>query len=313
MDQPSKTTTPSLPFALLQGALCLTLGLPLGGCALDEEPEDLDDDPLALEDDQFRAGECEVVPLHQYFSSGMLDHLYTDDWESMGRAAGSGGYAWAGIEGYGCANAATGTVPLHEYVRSTIPPNIVDTNHFYSTTYYGQTIDDPIEDYVYLGIVAYVYPSSGSGKKSLNQYYSHNISGTGKRDHFYTTNPNPALDPNWGYGSPTTQGYLKMGHGLQEVPIGYDYDRTLNFYSLPFRFKLWYPADGNFTVYERCVDPSSPDYNEIYRWEVRSFNDGILNLDLASGDECYLRDVGVHVGEWFVRRVSYEGPVSFSY
>lgn len=135
-----------------------------------------------------------LIPLYDYWSSAVTDHIYTIDRGDAGLAYYS--YGYSGIVGYLSSTPRSGFIPLYRYNNVTVHDHIYTTvRNDAGLAYYG---------YDFERIEAYVMSTSASGFVPLNRYNNTTI-----WDHIYSPVRNDGGYGYYGYVFEGIEGYVK--------------------------------------------------------------------------------------------------------
>lgn len=122
-----------------------------------------------------------ATPFYRYYNGGVMDHLYTRDWNELRR--GGNGWTYEGTECKLYGSQVPGTVPLYRYFKPIFNGFF---NHFYTTNIraIGTGRAGSIGKFGYQseGVAGYCYPRPGRGLKPL--YRFHHLSAH-YENHFY--------------------------------------------------------------------------------------------------------------------------------
>jgi hypothetical protein len=125
--------------------------------------------------------------MYRYYSSALVDHLYTTTFQEQGCGL---TYNYEGAVGYLPRQAVPGAVALYRFFNG--------SDHFYSTDPTGEMLPG----YTFEGAIGFVFLSQVAGTVPLYRYYLATFS-----DHLYTTDPNETFPPN-SYVFESITGYI---------------------------------------------------------------------------------------------------------
>lgn len=230
-----------------------------------------------------------TTPLYQYYSSGTIDHIYSD-WSELG--TGAYGYTYQKSAFCLIPTAAPGTTPLYRYWNPTT------ADHFYTSNW--SEMGSGLYGYSYEKIAGYVYTTQVSGTVPLYRYWN-----SASTDHAYTI----------------TSGEFGSGYSLESVP-GYVYACpsacTGGGSGSPFApcssgntccngqcVNLQTDSDNcgtcGVSVYESVVNGASPcststdcyiNNNPQFGWPAQVCNNGLCVSPCSSNSDCTRMSMG---------------------